>query len=177
MNIRIAGPIVQDSIVDGPGIRHTIFTQGCHWNCPGCHNPESHSLSGGKIVKVDDLYMELKEILRPSIHRGITFSGGDPFLWPSELSCLSEKIKTLGNYDIMVYTGYSMEELKPLKKWIKFLELIDLLVTDRFILDQKDLSTPFRGSRNQRIWKKIIRNNGMMFFEQISERDILGGKL
>ena len=52
MNLRIAN-IVNDSIVDGPGLRLTVFVQGCVHNCEGCHNPDTHNLYGGKIVDTE----------------------------------------------------------------------------------------------------------------------------
>ena len=72
--IRLAGT-VGDSITDGPGIRYTIFVQGCPHNCPGCHNPQTHDFGGGKDVDIDDL---LEEGMRNPLLCGVTFSGGEP---------------------------------------------------------------------------------------------------
>ena len=74
--LRVAG-IVEESIVDGPGYRFTIFTQGCPHDCPGCHNPQTHPIDGGTEVSVRTLY---DRILRNPLLRGVTFSGGEPFL-------------------------------------------------------------------------------------------------
>ena len=58
--LRIAG-IVPESVVDGPGFRYTVFTQGCRHNCKGCHNPQTHDFNGGYIVDTDDLFAEMME--------------------------------------------------------------------------------------------------------------------
>ena len=55
MKLRIAGT-VGDSIVDGPGLRLTVFTQGCPHHCPGCHNPQTHDFSGGYDATVEELF-------------------------------------------------------------------------------------------------------------------------
>ena len=60
MNIRIAG-IVNESVVDGPGIRMVIFTQGCPHHCPGCHNPETHDFEGGHLEDTEDLIKKIKQ--------------------------------------------------------------------------------------------------------------------
>ena len=73
--LRVAG-IIKESIVDGPGIRLVVFTQGCRHHCPGCHNPETHSFQGGQLVSIDEI---LDMIKKNPLLDGITFSGGDPF--------------------------------------------------------------------------------------------------
>ncbi|HYH04502.1 MAG TPA: 4Fe-4S cluster-binding domain-containing protein, partial [Bacillota bacterium] len=76
MKLRIAG-IAHESVVDGPGIRTSVFFQGCLHACPGCHNPQTWSRDGGSEYTVAELLTELK--LTPLIS-GVTFSGGEPFL-------------------------------------------------------------------------------------------------
>jgi len=73
--IRIAG-MIQESIVDGPGIRYVIFAQGCKHNCPGCHNSHTHSFEGGVEVEIGVILQQLKS--NPLLD-GITLSGGEPF--------------------------------------------------------------------------------------------------
>ena len=81
MEIRIAG-VVKESIVDGPGLRFTLFVQGCIHNCKGCHNPQTHDLNAGKLVKSETI---LKAIKDNPLLDGVTFSGGEPFLQPEAL--------------------------------------------------------------------------------------------
>ena len=147
--IRLAG-VVQESIVDGPGIRYTIFTQGCPHHCPGCHNPESHDPAGGYERDTEEL---LAEFRKNPLLKGMTFSGGDPFLQAAPLSRLAEAVHTLGK-DILVYTGYTMEyllaHLEEQPGWRELLEQTDVLIDGPFIQQQKSLGLRFRGSANQR---------------------------
>ena len=75
MDLRIAG-IIKESIVDGPGIRLVVFAQGCKHHCPGCHNPETHSFTGGKLVSIASIMEMVKS--NPLLD-GLSFSGGEPF--------------------------------------------------------------------------------------------------
>ena len=148
--LRIAG-IIPESVVDGPGFRYTIFTQGCRHNCKGCHNPQTHDFNGGYIVDTDDL---LAEMLADPLIKGMTFSGGDPFEQPAPLAELAEKAHAAGK-DIMVYTGYTFEQLLARAKddpaTDALLRRTDTLIDGPFILEQRNLELPFRGSENQRV--------------------------
>ena len=104
--LRVAG-IVPESVVDGPGFRYAIFTQGCRHNCFGCQNPQTHDFAGGYVVDTDDLFAEMTE---DPLIRGMTFSGGDPFEQPAPLAELAAKVHAVGK-DIVAYTGYTYEQL------------------------------------------------------------------
>lgn len=148
MELRIAGT-VNDSIVDGPGIRFTIFVQGCPHNCKGCHNPHTHDFEGGTIVDTEELFEKIKG--NPLLD-GVTFSGGEPFCHAQALSGLGRQIKELG-LNIITYTGYTFEQLYEKRNehcWNKLLEVTDFLIDGPFILEQKDWEIKFRGSSNQR---------------------------
>lgn len=148
MELRIAGT-VNDSIVDGPGIRFTIFTQGCPHNCKGCHNPQTHDFSGGTVVDTDEL---LAKISGNPLLDGVTFSGGEPFCQAEALAYAGRQIKELG-LNIVTYTGYTFEQLyerRGSNGWQKLLEVTDILIDGPFILEQKDWEIRFRGSSNQR---------------------------
>ena len=147
-DLRIAGT-VNDSIVDGDGIRCTIFTQGCPHNCEGCHNPQTHDFNGGTVADTDELLEKIKE--NPLLD-GVTFSGGEPFCQAHELAVLGKKIKSLG-LNITTYTGYTFEELytnRDKNHWGELLAVTDILIDGRFILALKDWTIKFRGSSNQR---------------------------
>lgn len=148
--IRIAG-IVEESVVDGPGIRYVVFTQGCKHNCPGCHNPETHSFNGGEEKSIEEIISEIKE--NPLL-TGVTFSGGEPFEQAEELAKLAVEIKKLG-LDILVYSGYTFEKIMRLSKqrrgWAHLLQLTDILIDGPFIISKRSLDLKFRGSSNQRI--------------------------
>ena len=148
MELRIAGT-VNDSIVDGPGIRFTIFTQGCPHNCEGCHNPQTHDFHGGTIVDTDEL---LEKVKSNPLLDGVTFSGGEPFCQAHILAELGREVKKLG-MDIITYTGYTFEQLYEKREqngWGELLEVTDYLIDGPFILAQKDWEIKFRGSSNQR---------------------------
>lgn len=148
MELRIAGT-VNDSIVDGPGIRFTIFTQGCPHNCEGCHNPQTHDFHGGNIVDTDEL---LEKVKSNPLLDGVTFSGGEPFCQAHILAELGREVKKLG-MDIITYTGYTFEQLYEKREqngWGELLEVTDYLIDGPFILAQKDWEIKFRGSSNQR---------------------------
>lgn len=147
--LRIAG-IEYESIVDGPGIRNTIFTQGCNHNCKGCHNPQTHSLDGGYKISLSEIYDKITD--NPLI-TGITLSGGDPILQYKNLIPLVQKLKE-HDYNIWMYTGYYIEDLLyrytdwDLRDF--FLPYIDVIVDGPFVEDLKSLHLNYRGSSNQR---------------------------
>ena len=147
--LRIAG-VVKESIVDGPGIRYVVFAQGCPHNCEGCHNETALDFEGGyecelQIIEID--------IARNPLLSGVTFSGGEPFSQPEAFFELATRLKKK-DLDIMIYTGYTYEELIELSKENGaingLLALTDTLVDGRFILAERDLSLKFKGSSNQR---------------------------
>ena len=141
--------IVSDSIVDGPGIRTTIFSQGCPHHCPGCHNPETWPFAGGTEVPREQL---LGLIRQDPLVRGITFSGGEPFAQAEELALLAAELRQNG-YELACYTGYTFEELlqNGTPEQQKLLQNLDVLIDGPFLQGEKTLELAFRGSRNQRI--------------------------
>lgn len=147
--IRISG-VVKESIVDGPGIRYVIFTQGCPHHCEGCHNPETHDFNGGKVVSIQKLLDDIKK--NPLVH-GVTLSGGDPLAQPKEVAEFIDRLDK-NKYHLMVYTGYTYEDLLEKAKQnvnIQYiLENIDILIDGKFEKDLKSDSVLFRGSTNQR---------------------------
>ena len=147
MDLKVAG-IVEESIVDGPGIRYTVFTQGCHHNCPGCHNPESHSLSGGFKITHSEI---MKDITSNPLLTGVTFSGGEPFLQLDSVLELCYRIKEETDLNIYVYTGFTIDELLDDNKAVELLKTIDFLIDGPYIEDLKDELLKFKGSSNQRI--------------------------
>ena len=140
--------IVSDSIVDGPGIRTAIFSQGCPHHCPGCHNPETWEFGCGTAMDTERLVAIVQS---NPLCRGVTFSGGEPFAQAEGFAELARALKEKG-YEIASYTGYTFEQLlrgTPAQR--QLLETIDVLIDGPFLLAEKSLEVPFRGSRNQRI--------------------------
>ena len=171
MNIRIAGT-VNDSIVDGPGYRYTIFAQGCPHHCPGCHNPQSHDFEGGRVTDTDTILRQVRE--NPLLD-GITLSGGEPFCQPEACRALAEAARDLG-LSVWCYTGFTweklMQEADPAR--LALLEAVDVLVDGPFILAQKSLELKFCGSRNQRLIDvKKTRQAGQVTLWQPDSWDVL----
>ncbi len=175
-NVKAEKPVLLDlsgieaeSIVDGPGIRFAVFCQGCPHDCPGCHNPSTHSFGTGTRVLVSRL---LQEIDKDPILKGVTFSGGEPFCQASAFAELGRGVKER-DLDLVIFTGYRYEELLGLAGYDLYgkkvdaaaegttwagpedikalLDMCDILVDGRFILAERDLTLKFRGSANQRL--------------------------
>jgi anaerobic ribonucleoside-triphosphate reductase activating protein len=159
MQVRIAG-VVNESVVDGPGIRTVIFFQGCPHACPGCHNPETWNFRGGRELSVSDLIRSLK--VTPLIS-GVTFSGGEPFGQAEAASALGASLKALG-LNLWVYTGFLWEQLlNNLKKpgYAELINLADVVVDGPFQQELKRSDLSFRGSTNQRLIRvKASLNDG-----------------
>lgn len=148
--IRIAG-VVRESIVDGPGIRFTVFCQGCPHHCEGCHNMATHDFSGGYDCEISRI---LEAIDENPLLDGVTFSGGEPMCQPEAFYNLAVQVKERG-LNIVTYTGFTYEELITMGESNigvkKLMDLTDILVDGRFVLEERDLTLPFRGSANQRL--------------------------
>ena len=146
--MRIANT-VSDSIVDGPGLRFTVFTQGCPHHCPGCHNPETHDPAGGREVSVEEL---AEEMGKNPLTDGLTLSGGDPFCQAAECAALARLAHEKG-LNVWTYTGYTYERLLEgdLPGALELLEQTDVLVDGPFLLAEKSYEALFRGSANQRL--------------------------
>ncbi len=104
--------VVPDSIVDGPGLRYSVFVQGCSHGCPGCHNPESQPRDSGETTTIDAVLNEIRE---NGLVHDVTFSGGEPFEQAAACATLARRLKTLG-YGIWAYTGYLYEDLERISQ-------------------------------------------------------------
>ena len=139
--------IVEDTTVDGPGFRTSVYSSGCPHHCPGCHNPQSWNIDNGHPVEIEEI---LKVILDDPF-ADVTFSGGDPMFQPHGFTELAKAIKQQSNKNIWCYTGFLFEELLKHPAQKALLKQIDVLVDGRFIEALKDEGLRFRGSSNQRI--------------------------
>jgi anaerobic ribonucleoside-triphosphate reductase activating protein len=148
LTLNLAGT-AGDSIVDGPGIRFTVFAQGCSFNCPGCQNPQTHAFGAGQDHSVDEL---VSQVRRNPLVRGVTLSGGDPLFQAEGFAALAARLKALG-YEVAAYTGFTWEDLvtqgTPAQK--ELLGHLDILVDGPFVVALRDLNLRFRGSSNQRV--------------------------
>ncbi len=131
MDIRIFG-LEGDSIVDGPGIRLAVFTQGCIHHCEGCHNPERHDPNGGKIYDTDK---RIKYASENPLYDGVTLTGGDPFYQPVPCAVIAEGVKKLG-LNVWTFTGYTWEQIMESgnEDFMRLLKATDVLVDGADIL-------------------------------------------
>lgn len=146
--LRIAG-FVNDSLVDGPGIRFTIFTQGCPYACPGCHNKDTWDIKGGEEILIADLIAKWRK--NPLLD-GITLSGGEPLMQKKALLPLIDAALE-DNLNIVLYSGNTYENLLALNDETTntILSKVHYLVDGPFVLKEKNLALLYRGSNNQRI--------------------------
>jgi len=145
--------ITPESLVDGPGLRYVIFSQGCPHKCPHCHNPETWDGGGGKEYSVRQISRMLKQ--QKKTVRGVTFSGGEPFLQAAELAEVAMAAHKI-NWDVVTYTGYTYEELIQLINdgdggAEALLSASDILIDGKYVHEQRGIELQFRGSANQRI--------------------------
>ncbi len=145
--LRVAG-FADDSIVDGPGIRLTVFFQGCPHHCPGCQNPETWAMEGGVLFTPQEI---LQRAQRNPLVKGVTLSGGEPFAQAEENAVLAHLLKEAG-YEVAAYSGYTFEQLlagTPAQR--ELLRQLDILIDGPYLEKERSLELLFRGSRNQRI--------------------------
>ena len=139
--------MTKDDMLNGDGLRVVLWTAGCKHGCKGCHNPTTHPFDGGRMVSPDWVFADVR---KNPIVRGVTFSGGEPFVQSGKLAPLAERLRAAG-YNLTSYTGYLYEELLADSRHMPLLRQLDILVDGPFILEEKSLIIRFRGSRNQRI--------------------------
>ena len=139
--------IIEDTMVDGPGFRTSIYCAGCRHRCEGCHNPQSWDFSGGHAMTTD----EIMRIIEADPFANVTFSGGDPMYQPEGFAELARAIRERTRKTIWCYTGFTFEQLLNNPRQRALLELIDVLVDGPFVKSLRDETLRFRGSRNQRL--------------------------
>ena len=150
--------LIKNSGVNGPGDRFVIWTQGCRKGCKNCYNPETWSHYKNNLITIEEIIEEIKI----SSATGVTISGGDPLEQPMEIFSLLEKISLLDLKDgVIVFTGYTLEEIKKDQQLEKCLKYIDVLIDGRYI-DEKRISSGLAGSSNQEFYfltDKISRDS------------------
>ena len=163
--------VIKSSRVNGPGDRFVIWTQGCRKGCKNCYNPETWSHYKNNLITIEEIIEEIKN----SSATGVTISGGDPFEQPEELFYLLREIKQLSLSDgVIVFSGYTIEEIRVREELRKSLDYIDVLI-DGLYIDEKRISSGLAGSSNQEfhfLTDKISRDN--IFIDQEVEIHLLG---
>ena len=159
--------ITYPDVNNGEGTRVTLWVAGCLHHCPGCHNPESWDINGGKEFEESDKNKLFSELSNPYID-GFTISGGEPLMYKNELIELLNDLKTsFPDLNIWIYTGYTLY-LDYIKHYYDLFRNIDVVVDGHYIKDLRDTSLAFRGSSNQRLIdiKKSLNENKLIEYEK-----------
>ena len=152
--------LIKNDIVNGQGVCVSLFVQGCPHRCPGCFNPETWNPEEGIEIPVDLKGQIIKAISANGIIRNFSVLGGEP-LAPYNLEFVNNILTAVkaAYPQILIYlwTGYTLEELAGRKQsedvLYELLNKVDILIDGPFIEEQKDLTLPLRGSKNQRVIK------------------------
>lgn len=143
---------IPESINEGTGLRAVLFVSGCRHACPGCFNPESWDFEAGEPFTEFTAERIIGEVRNNPLLDGITLCGGDPFFSANECASFLIKFRaSCPGKNVWAYTGYTFEALMKRPELKKLALLCDVIVDGRFIEAEKDVSLPFRGSRNQRL--------------------------
>ena len=160
--------ITKDDMLNGDGLRVVLWVSGCNMNCIGCQNPETHNPNSGILFdnKAED---ELFNSLEPDYISGLTLSGGHP-LDPhnlSEVKRLVLKFKDkFPNKTIWLYTGYTWEQIQKMPDCKEIVDLVDVLVDGKYMIDLHDTKLKWRGSLNQRVIdvQKSLQNGKIVLY-------------
>lgn len=156
--------LIKNDFAAAPGTSVTLFVSGCDLHCPGCHNPEAQNYDYGTHYTLNTTFEIIEALKANNIQRNLCIMGGEP-LAPRNREMVANIIRdihnALPNTPIYLWTGYTIEYLKneitqgiwpePDLKYI--LSNIDYLIDGPFLQEQRDITLPMRGSRNQRIIK------------------------
>lgn len=160
--MRLAG-LNKNDTVNGTGITVSLFVQGCPHHCEGCFNEESWDFNGGIEVPNNIEEIVYNAIIANGIHRNFSVLGGEP-LCQENIEFTAHIIhfvrQSFSDIKIFVWTGYTLEDLKndqQKKSYVRtILSDINTLIDGPFILSQRDITLPLRGSSNQRVLNKGI---------------------
>lgn len=141
-----------ESVVDGEGVRVVVFVSGCLHNCKGCHNPASHSFTAGQPFTQELQDEIIAYIQKTPFISGLTLSGGDPMYSAKEITPFIERLhKDIKDISVWIYSGFRFEEILENSEMFDLLKLCDVLVDGEFVLEQRDITLSYKGSKNQRI--------------------------
>ena len=152
-------------ISNGPGVRVSIFMQGCAFNCKNCFNPETHDFNGGLEFN-DKIINKIIELANKDHIAGLSILGGEP-MHPKNIDATAKLAKTFKetypNKTVWVWSGFLFDDLKD-KDALKY---IDVLVDGQFKDELKNYSLQWKGSSNQRVIdvQKSLKNNKVILFE------------
>lgn len=166
------GEVKNCDIANGPGVRVSLFVSGCRHHCKECFNPQTWAFDYGEPF-TDNTKEYIIDLLAPDFIQGLTLLGGEPFEPENQqvLCSFLQKIKEIyPKKDIWCYTGYLFDrDLKAggsvyTEHTKDMLDCIDVLVDGEFIIEEKDITLKFRGSRNQRLIDVKKSRNGVVSY-------------
>ena len=152
---KIAG-IYWDDTAAAPGISLSVYFSGCHFHCPGCHNPEAQDFNYGEEFTLETLRHIMEKINKNGVMRTLCILGGEPLCEENlgdVLRLISWSKLDYPDLKIYVWTGYTIEELEARDDddVRTVLRNITCLIDGRYEQDKRDTTLPLRGSSNQRI--------------------------
>lgn len=152
---KIAG-IYWDDTAAAPGISLSVYFSGCHFHCPGCHNPEAQDFNYGREYDTDVRQEIMQKLNKNGVMRTLSILGGEPLNEEN----IGDVLNLIGwckldypDLKIYVWTGYTIEELEARNDddVRAVLRNITCLIDGRYEQDKRDTTLPLRGSSNQRI--------------------------
>ena len=153
-------------ISNGPGVRVSIFFQGCHFHCPGCFNGETWDFLGGKEFN-DDVINHVLDLCASDVISGLSILGGEP-LNPKNILGATKLAKLFKekypNKTIWLWSGYLFDEYTKDKEIVNYL---DVVVDGQFKIDLSSPLLKYKGSSNQRVIdvKKSLKNKRIVLYE------------
>lgn len=149
--------IESTNLSNGEGWRVVLWVSGCSHHCEGCHNPETWDANSGRPFTEVEMRKLITLLEKPYV-KGLTLSGGDP-LFEGNRDAVKQIVKNVKlicpDKDIWLYTGYEYSEIKDLD----ILKYVDVVVDGKFYISERDVTLPFRGSKNQKIIRLRNKND------------------
>jgi anaerobic ribonucleoside-triphosphate reductase activating protein len=136
------------SRANGPGVRACLWLQGCSLGCPGCYNPATHPFAGGELLSADDLFRRI--VALGDDIEGLTVSGGEPLQQRPGLLGLLQRLRTETRLSVLVFTGFTWEEVRRLPEADVLLACVDVLIAGRYDAS-RHLARDLRGSANKTV--------------------------
>ena len=171
--------IRKTDISNGPGIRVSIFVQGCSFHCKGCFNQDTWDFNGGKEF-TDEIFDKLIELCKSEHIQGLSILGGEP-LHKNNIDTVLEIVKRFRkecpNKDIWLWTGFEINPLindlilkyDDVRNYLELIKNIDVVVDGQFELDKADPNLKYRGSSNQRVIdiKETLKTGNIILKENL----------
>lgn len=160
-------------ISNGPGLRVSIFMQGCAFHCEGCFNPDTWDFEGGKEF-TDDTIKEVLDLCKPNHIVGLSILGGEP-MHPTNIEGTTRLAKAFKEAypekSLWIWSGFTFEKYLADKEVLNY---VDVIVDGQFVNALHDFRLDWRGSSNQRVIdvQKSLEHGEVVFYEKEREEDL-----